>query len=175
MEGAPVAAVLGFDLLLLLSVLFGAGTKSNRFQSALIAALFFCSGFPALIYQIVWQRALFAIYGVNVQSVAVVVSAFMLGLGIGSLAGGRLSEKFPDRGILIFGICELGIAGFGLISLRLFHWAAGFTSGAGLGTTILFSFLLLIVPTILMGATLPLLVEYLVRTSRSIGYSVATL
>src|ERR1700704_2786353 len=51
--------------------------------------LFFVSGFPALIYQIVWQRALFAIYGVNIESVTVVVSAFMLGLGLGSLAGGR--------------------------------------------------------------------------------------
>lgn len=175
MEGAPVAAVLGFDLVLLLVVLFGDRTKGARAQSALIAALFFCSGFPALIYQIVWQRALFSIYGVNVQSVAVVVSAFMLGLGIGSLIGGRLSEKFPQRGILIFGICELGIAGFGLISLRLFHWAAGFTAGSGLGTTILFSFLLLIVPTMLMGATLPLLVEQLVKSSRNVGYSVATL
>jgi len=175
MEGAPVAAVLCFDFLLLLVVLFGVRTKGNRAQSALIAALFFCSGFPALIYQIVWQRALFAIYGVNVQSVAVVVSAFMLGLGIGSLVGGRLSEKYPDRGISIFGICELVIAGFGLISLRLFHWAAGFTAGTNLGYTILFSFLLLILPTMLMGATLPLLVEQLVRSSRSVGYSVATL
>ena len=99
----------------------------------------------------------------------------MLGLGIGSLLGGKLSEKFPDRGILIFGICELLVAGFGLISLRLFHWAAGFTAGSSLGYTILFSFLLLIVPTMLMGATLPLLVEQLVRTSRNVGYSVATL
>jgi spermidine synthase len=175
MEGAPVAAVLGFDFILLLIVLFGGRAKGNRGQSALVAALFFCSGFPALIYQIVWQRALFSIYGVNVQSVAVVVSAFMLGLGIGSLLGGKLSEKFPDRGILIFGICELLVAGFGLISLRLFHWAAGFTAGSSLGYTILFSFLLLIVPTMLMGATLPLLVEQLVRTSRNVGYSVATL
>lgn len=174
MEGAPVAAVLAFDLLLLVAVLLGVRTK-QRAQSALIAALFFCSGFPALIYQIVWQRALFAIYGVNVQSVAVVVSAFMLGLGLGSLVGGRLSEKFSQRGILIFGICELLVAGFGLISLRLFHWAAGFTAGSSLGYTILFSFLLLIVPTMLMGATLPLLVEQLVRTSRSVGYSVSTL
>src|SRR6201993_2451396 len=175
MEAAPVAAVLTFDLILLLVVLFGRKSKQKRAQSALIAALFFCSGFPALIYQIVWQRALFAIYGVNVQSVAVVVSAFMLGLGLGSLVGGRLSEKFPERGILIFGICELAVAGFGLISLRLFHWAAGFTAGSSLGYTILFSFLLLIVPTMLMGATLPLLVEQLVRTSRSVGYSVSTL
>src|SRR5947209_13701883 len=95
MEGAPVAAVLGFDIVLLLMVLFGSRTKGARGQSALVAALFFCSGFPALIYQIVWQRALFAIYGVNVQSVAVVVSAFMLGLGIGRLVGGRLSGRFP--------------------------------------------------------------------------------
>ncbi len=175
MEAAPVAAVLGFDFLLLLVVLLGVRTKGSRAESALMAALFFCSGFPALIYQIVWQRALFAIYGVNVQSVAMVVSAFMLGLGIGSLVGGRLSEKFPDRGISIFGICELTVAGFGLISLRLFHWASGFTAGTSLGYIILFSFLLLILPTMLMGATLPLLVEQLVRSSRSVGYSVATL
>ena len=66
MEGTPVAAVLGFDALLLLAVLAGSGAKGNRAQSTLMAGLFFCSGFPALIYQIVWQRALFAIYGVNV-------------------------------------------------------------------------------------------------------------
>jgi len=175
MESAPVAAVLGLDFLLLIVVLIGSRSSQNRTQSALVAGLFFCSGFPALIYQIIWQRALFAIYGVNVQSVAVVVSAFMLGLGIGSLAGGRLSARFPRHGIVIFGICELGIAAFGLVSLRLFHWAAQYTAGSGLASTILFSFLLLIVPTMLMGATLPLLVEQLVRNSRSVGYSVATL
>jgi len=41
--------------------------------------LFLFSGFPALIYQIVWERALFTIYGVSVESVTVVVTAFMLG------------------------------------------------------------------------------------------------
>ena len=174
MESFPVAAVLGFDFVLL-AIVLGGRAKGNRAQSVLVAALFFCSGFPALIYQIVWQRSLFAIYGVNVQSVAVVVSAFMLGLGIGSLAGGWLSERYGDRGILIFGMCELGVAAFGLISLRLFHWAAGYTAGSSLGYTIVFSFLLLIVPTMLMGATLPLLVEQLVRTSKDVGYSVATL
>jgi spermidine synthase len=175
MEGTPVAAVLLFDFILLGIVLLGSGAKGNRVQSALMAGLFFCSGFPALIYQIVWQRALFAIYGVNVQSVAVVVSAFMLGLGVGSLAGGRLSQKYPKSGVLIFGILELGVAAFGLVSLQLFQWAAARTAGSGLGYTIIFSFLLLILPTMLMGATLPLLVEQLVRTSRNVGYSVATL
>jgi spermidine synthase len=175
MESAPVAAVLSLDFFLLIAVLIGARSSANRLQSALVAGLFFCSGFPALIYQIIWQRALFAIYGVNVQSVAVVVSAFMLGLGIGSFAGGGLSARYPRHGIVIFGICELGVAAFGLISLRLFHRAAQYTAGSGLAATVVFSFLLLIVPTMLMGATLPLLVEQLVRGARSVGYSVATL
>lgn len=55
--------------------------------------LFFISGFPALICQIVWQRAMFALYGVNIESVTVIVSVFMLGLGLGSLAGGWLSRQ----------------------------------------------------------------------------------
>src|SRR5215467_8974536 len=99
----------------------------------------------------------------------------MLGLGIGSLVGGWLSHRFPEHGIVIFGISELAVAAFGLISLRLFHWAAEFTAGTGVGCTILFSFLLLILPTTLMGATLPLLVEQRVRSSRDVGHSVATL
>src|ERR1044071_582964 len=92
--------------------------------------LFFVSGFPALIYQIVWQRTLFAIYGVNIESVTVVVSAFMLGLGLGSLAGGRVSKNPSAPLLMIFGGVELGIAAFGALSLPLFHWVARFTAGA---------------------------------------------
>jgi len=176
MESFPVAGLLALDFLLLLQITLRSFQETkSRAESVLLAILFFGSGFPALIYQIVWQRALFVIYGVNVQSVAVVVSAFMLGLGVGSLLGGWLSSRFPDKGIVIFGICELGVALFGLSSLHLFQWAARYTAGSSLGYTILFSFLLLIVPTMLMGATLPLLVEQLVHSSRNVGYSVATL
>jgi len=55
--------------------------------------LFFLSGFPALLYQIVWQRALFTLYGVNIESVTMIVTVFMLGLGLGSLAGGQGREN----------------------------------------------------------------------------------
>ena len=57
-------------------------TEKQRAEAArsVIFFLFFVSGFAALTYQIVWQRALFAIYGINIESVTVVVSAFMLGL-----------------------------------------------------------------------------------------------
>ena len=62
----------------------------------MLCVLFFFSGFPALIYQLTWQRQLFLIFGVNIESVTIVVTAFMLGLGLGSLAGGWLSDR---RGI----------------------------------------------------------------------------
>jgi len=60
-----------------------------------LSCLFFFSGMPALIYQIVWQRALFAIYGVNAESVAVVVSALMLGLAGSSCA--NPAANIPTR------------------------------------------------------------------------------
>jgi spermidine synthase len=140
-----------------------------------IHILFFCSGFPALIYQIVWQRALFAIYGLNIQSVTIVVSAFMLGLGLGSLAGGALSRSARVPPVALFALAELGTAGFGLVSLKLFRWIAEFTAGSSPAMTGLAAFSLIVVPTLLMGATLPLLVEYLVRSSRNIGSSVGGL
>jgi predicted membrane-bound spermidine synthase len=137
--------------------------------------LFFLSGFPALIYQIVWQRALFAIYGVNVESVTVVVSAFMLGLGLGSLAGGRLS-RIPGVPLLaVFGAIELGIALFGIASLPLFHRVAEFTAGVPAIQTGLITFALVVLPTTLMGATLPLLVAHLVGLSGNVGRSVGIL
>jgi spermidine synthase len=175
MNTAPVIALLLFNAILLLGATFVFDKAHRQKDAVSLSLLFFCSGMPALIYQIVWQRALFAMYGVNAQSVAVVVTAFMLGLGLGSLVGGRLSARFPLHGILIFGLAELGVAVFGLFSLSLFHWMAARTAGADLSAVILFSLLLLLIPTILMGATLPLLVEHLVwRTSR-VGASVATL
>jgi spermidine synthase len=170
-----VLALMAFDASLLVGVSFFFDRTNQQKDSVFLALLFFCSGMPALVYQIVWQRALFAIYGVNAESVAVVVTAFMVGLGIGSLVGGRLSARFPKHGILIFGLAELGVALFGLGSLRVFHWAASYTAGTSLVLTILFSLLLLFIPTVLMGATLPLLVEHLVLRTNRVGTSVATL
>src|SRR3954462_8659357 len=74
--------------------------------------LFFVSGFPALLYQVVWQRALFTIYGVNIESVTLIVTVFMLGLGLGSLAGGRISRMSGLRPLAAFGMIETGIGVF---------------------------------------------------------------
>jgi predicted membrane-bound spermidine synthase len=136
---------------------------------------FFVSGFPALLYQIVWQRALFTLYGVNIESVTMVVTAFMLGLGLGSLLGGVISryQHWPLLGI--FGLVELLIGGYGIFSLRVFHWAANFTAGSPTLQTGLIALALVVLPTVLMGATLPILVSYTVRLSRNVGTSVGAL
>jgi spermidine synthase len=142
---------------------------------AWIYAVFLLSGFAALLYQIVWQRALYAIYGINIESVTMVVTAFMLGLGLGSIAGGIVS-KDPKRPVLLmFALVELGIGLFGIVSLGVFHGVGEATLGMSAFGTFFVTFLLVLVPTLLMGSTLPLLVAHLVRSSGNVGKSVGTL
>ena len=136
---------------------------------------FFVSGFPALLYQIVWQRALFTLYGVNIESVTMVVTAFMLGLGLGSLLGGIVSRSRQVPLLPIFGMVELLIASYGFFSLKVFHWAAEFTAGSPPLQTGLIALTLVVIPTVLMGSTLPILVSYAVRVSRNVGTSVGAL
>src|SRR5712671_5647664 len=136
---------------------------------------FFVSGFPALLYQIVWQRALFTLYGVNIESVTMVVTAFMLGLGLGSVLGGTISRSQHLPLLRVFGLVEVLIAAYGVFSLKILHWAANFTAGSGPLQTGLVAFTLVVLPTVLMGSTLPILVSYAVRFSRNVGTSVGAL
>ena len=139
-----------------------------------IAIVFFVSGFAALIYQVVWQRALFAIFGINTEAVTVVVTAFLLGLGTGSIVGGIFS-RVVRHPLLLFALSEFGIAGFGLISLDLFKRVGSSSFELSPAASGLTTFLLLLVPTLLMGMTLPLLVVYLVRQSGNVGRSMSLL
>jgi predicted membrane-bound spermidine synthase len=143
--------------------------------SWLLFGVFTVSGISALLYQLVWQRALLTLYGSNVESVAMVVTAFMLGLGLGSLAGGALSKKAGVPLVLVFCLAELGIGLYGLFSLRLFHLVGQFTLGVGAVPTGLLAFALVFIPTLLMGATLPLLVAHQVKETSSVGKSVSWL
>ncbi len=153
------------------------GTDTARMQSRarIYYLLFFLSGFPALLYQIVWQRTLFTLFGTNVESVTLVVTVFMLGLGLGSLAGGVVSARKNVRLLAVFGAAELCVGAFGAGSLGLFHWVASFTAGKSLATTGLVAFALLLLPTLLMGSTLPLLSEHFVRRTGNVGESVGLL
>jgi spermidine synthase len=137
--------------------------------------LFFFSGFPALFYQIVWQRALFTIYGVNIESVTVVVSAFMLGLGLGSILGGMISKRPRLPLLVIFGLVELATGVFGIFSLKMFRYVALFTADAPIWKAGVVCFALLVVPTAFMGSTLPILAAYLIRISGNVGRSLGSL
>jgi spermidine synthase len=136
----------------------------------------FCaSGFAALIYQIVWQRVLFAAFGVNVEAVTVVVTAFLAGLGCGSLLGGWLANAGSPALLRGFGILEIFIGAFGLISLPFFRWIGDVTLMLDPVTRGAVTALIVMLPTTLMGATLPLLVGYLVRSTGNVGRAVGML
>ncbi|MDA8968556.1 hypothetical protein N9F48_00655 [Akkermansiaceae bacterium] len=143
--------------------------------SSILFLIFAVSGISALLYQMIWQRALLVIYGSNIESVAMVVSAFMLGLGLGSLAGGAISKKPGVPLLFLFGLVEILIGLFGAISLHLFHLVGEFTIGAGALQTGVLSFSLILIPTLLMGSTLPLLVAHYVNVSGNVGYSISML
>ena len=140
-----------------------------------LCVLFFFSGFPALIYQLTWQRALFRIFGVNIESVTIVVTAFMLGLGLGSLVGGWLSKRRGIPLLPLLATIELLTGCFGVASLGIFDRVGDAMIGLPLLAIAAVSLALVIVPTLLMGATLPVLVGHLVRISGNVGSAVGLL
>jgi predicted membrane-bound spermidine synthase len=140
-----------------------------------LVLLFALSGAAALIYQVCWQRLLFEAFGVDMESVTIIVSTFMLGLGAGALAGGQLADRLPQRLLEMFALTELAIAVFGIASPWLIRIVGAATMQQSLGVIAAVNFLLLLIPTMLMGATLPILVTYLVRHYRNIGVSIGLL
>jgi spermidine synthase len=140
-----------------------------------LSLLFLISGFAALIYQIVWQRVLFTAFGVNIESVTVVVSVFMFGLGVGSLVGGLLSKRFAAYLPHLFLLCEMVVGLFGIASLPLMKTVSEATVDRSLTTVALITYLVLCIPTIFMGATLPILVTYLDRHYRNVSTSLVRL
>lgn len=147
----------------------------DEWHTRALYCLFFLSGFPALIYQLSWQRSLFLIFGVNIESVAIVVTAFMVGLGLGSLAGGWLSARTRMPVLTLLAVIEGATGVYGALSLGIFDKAGYHTIGLSLPQTAAVSFALVVVPTLLMGATLPLLVEHVTRRSGNVGASVGML
>ena len=140
-----------------------------------LAAIFFISGFSALVYQVSWQRLLFTGFGVDLTSITLIISVFMMGLGIGAFFGGRIADKFSGKIILIFCLVELFIGLFGLVSYYLILGLQSVLIQASLPVLSVFTFLLLLLPTFLMGLTLPLLTGYFNQFIDNIGQSIGTL
>jgi predicted membrane-bound spermidine synthase len=116
---------------------------------------------------------------VGIVSMAVIVSAFMGGLGLGSHLGGVLSARLDARGALrAFALLELGIAGFAAASGALYHdvlvvRAAPAYASLAVGAALHLAALL--PPTLLMGMSLPLLVRALVRDAPTAGGTIGFL
>ena len=147
--------------------------QTNR--ASLLFPLFFLSGFAAILYQVVWQRTLFAVVGINVEAVTLIVTTFIFGLGLGSLLGGNLSHGSPEQLVRRFATIELAIGGFGLISLPLMRQVGEWTTSLSPLATGLVTFGVLLIPTLGMGATLPILVAHSVQRSSNMGTAVGGL
>ena len=121
---------------------------------------FFVSGFAALLCQIAWQRMLGILAGSDTVAAALVVGAFLAGLGLGALAGARVADRLaPRMALLGFVVAEVLVAGFALLSKPfLYDLLALRLAGVVEGQAAIFAlcFAGLVVPTTLMGMSLPL-------------------
>jgi spermidine synthase len=142
-------------------------------RTRVLCGLIFFSGFPALIYQFTWQWALSGIFGGSIEAVTIVTAAFMVGLGLGSLAGGWLSRRRGNPLLPLLAAIELVSGACGLASLQILNSGGDLTTGLPLTTAAAFA--LVVVPALPMGATLPLLVNHLVRRSGRVGNAVGLL
>ena len=130
----------------------------SKFSVNLLGSVFFASGFSSLIYQVSWQRILTLYYSVENISTTLIVTVYMLGLGLGAIIGGYFAERVRHKLILYVGI-ELLIGVFGCISIPFLEFLGKSTAGSSYTTSFMYMFAFLCFPTILMGSTLPLLTK----------------
>jgi spermidine synthase len=144
--------------------------RGGPVSPAIMAAVFGISGSAALIYQVAWQRVLALHSGVGIYSVAIIVAAFMAGLGIGSYWGGvKASRLKASDALLWFAAIELAVGAFATISSWFYYDLLGSQAAwlySSLGRVGLVHFVSLLIPTCLMGMSLPFLVQAAVHDLR---------
>jgi spermidine synthase len=154
----------------------------------LLLLCFFLSGFAALVYETAWAREFEFVFGTSELAVVSVLAAYMAGLAAGSAVAGRLVHRVR-RPVLWYGLLELGIAASALAvpwGIRGATWLQAQAMGgrpappaADEVSAALFyvvaAFAVLLVPTGLMGATLPLLARHAVRRDEELGRRVGIL
>lgn len=146
-------------------------------------AFFLLSGACGLVYEVVWTRLFSLSLGAASYSVATVLGAYMGGLAIGSWLATRVRLRI--RPLALYGLLELAVAAWAvglpsLLSLTepVLRWAYRDGGGSFAGFVAVrfaFSVLLLVLPTICMGATLPVLCRHLLRDPDRVGRGVGAL
>src|SRR5262245_26344893 len=149
-----------------------------------ILLCFFASGFSGLVYQVIWVRELVLVFGATTFAVSTVLTAFMGGLALGSFYFGRRSER-TKQPLRLYALLEIGIGLYGLAVPFIFAtlpivyqplWRWLHLSFFSLSVIrFFFAALVLILPTALMGATLPVLSTYYARERERIGLRVGSL
>lgn len=153
-------------------------TTLRRLETPLLGALFTLSGAAALIYQVLWVRELGLLFGSTAQAAALTIAIFFTGIALGGWFFGWLSARLarPLRG---FGLVEIGVAGTALghflvadVYFNLYPALYALVGGvpmletalkAGVAATILLP------SAILMGGTLPLMGQHVIRAGRELG------
>ena len=156
-------------------------TSPNR-TGQWILLFFFLSGLAALIYEIVWMKMLVLVIGNTIYSTTTVLASFMGGLALGSYLAGRLLPRFENP-LRVYAILEGVIGAYALLlplllagSQPLFRLVYQNASPQAFGLLRLFVCgAILFIPTTLMGATLPLLSDYLAKRETQLGWTVGKL
>lgn len=162
-------------------------TKRSTINIVLIA--FAISGFTTIAYEITWTRMLSSIFLNSIYSFTTMLTTFLCGLAIGALIISRFFKKAKNP-LMLFGLVEfsIGITGFLLILLfsRLpdaSSWIASFYSENSRNTTwggnvcleFILSFIVMIVPGILIGLTFPLATQITTSNLKSVGRSIGNI
>src|SRR5208283_4628960 len=160
-------------------------TPSTAKLNKVIFFLFFLSGFCGLLYQVVWVRIAYALFGVITPVLSVIISVFMLGLSLGSFLGGRwianLAHRYKASPIIFYALTELFI-GLGAFAVpKFFSLGEHFLLLAGEMNSLnylLFSDIIIAVSIlpwcILMGFTYPFMISFLrgcdIKNTTSFSY-----
>ena len=161
------------------------GSEVRRVISRpIVLLLFFFSGASALVYEVVWGRMLTLVFGGTSFAISTVLAAFMGGLALGSYVFGKLIDR-RGHPLLVYGLLEGGIGVWALLIPTLLallntgygflyrHLDPSFYTLSLLRFTL--TFIVLLVPTTLMGGTLPVLMRLLTATGALVGRTSALL
>ena len=156
----------------------------NPYFRVWIFLLFFVSGATGLIYEVVWTRLLTLVMGNTHYSVTTVLTVFMAGLALGSFLGGRLID-IKGNPLIVYAVLEAGIGIYCFLVphlieavLPLLKWIYANYQNDYASASLYRFFVcggILLLPTSLMGATLPALGKLISTDSRFIGRDVGTL
>ena len=145
-----------------------------------VAVLFFSSGLSSLMLQTSWNRILAQAIGIDFESQIIIVSIFMLGLGLGSIVGGFVTRKFRQP-LYFFAGAEIIISIFAFFSDSFLRSAQKYLSELTKGNYGFLSFLIdftgystiLLLPILLMGTSLPIVI-HAVRNRLPAGIATGT-